>query len=298
MRSFNLACGLPRNQPRKIDKHVRAAYTCASRRERPVAEACVPLPERAGISMPLDSLQLAVVLVILGVTHWLGTLAAFGSTLLCLPALIWFVDVGVARTVLLLIGTVQAYQVVGATYRSVQWRHLGTMLVFASFGIPIGILAVNVLPEGPVLTLLAVSLLASGLSSLNGRTPGQSAPWPRWALSSLLVIGGIIHGAFVSGGALIVLYVRHSVPKKDAFRGTLCMFWVVVNTVLIGQRLLHGAVGTPERWLIAAGLPVVVLATWLGNRTARRMSQASFARLVAYLLIVAGLVTLGKVVLR
>ncbi|MCX6971807.1 MAG: hypothetical protein NTV93_16860 [Verrucomicrobia bacterium] len=48
-------------------------------------------------------------------------------------------------------------------------------------------------------------------------------------MNSLLIPGGIIHGAFGTGGAAITIFGRYTLPEKEAFRGSLSLMWVILN---------------------------------------------------------------------
>lgn len=52
---------------------------------------------------------------------------------------------------------------------------------------------------------------------------------PRFVMNSLLIPGGIIHGAFGTGGAAITIFGRYTLPEKEAFRGSLSLMWVILN---------------------------------------------------------------------
>ena len=241
-----------------------------------------------------DPVFLAAILAVLAVTHWLGAVTAFGSTLLAFPVLTWFMGIHDVRAALLLIGTVQSYQVFAYVRRDVNWQLLGRMVFFAGLGLPVGIHAMRYLREAPLLVFLGCVLVASGAAGAWRGDCGPPARRPRALLDGLLVVGGVMHGAFVCGAAATVIYAQHVTPEKGAFRGTLTAFWTSVNTILVIHLFWSGESLAPTIPVLAAGIPVVLLVSWLGNRAASRLSQRRFARLVGWLLVLAGIVTFGR----
>ncbi len=238
---------------------------------------------------------LAILAILL--THWVGAIAVYGSTLLALPLLVWLVDLETARTVLILVGSIQAVQVLAFTWRDIDWPQFGRMVLWAGCGLPIGMLALQWLPETPLLFALGLVLVVAGVSRLLPRQDGQLRRCPPLLLRLLLFVGGIIHGAFAAGGATVVVYAQQELPAKPGFRATLSLFWVAVNSVLVVEIVFGKAWQEATFPLLAAAIPVVIFASWHANRIAVRMDQARFASLVSLLLILAGLVTLIRLIL-
>jgi hypothetical protein len=116
-------------------------------------------------------------------------------------------------------------------------------------------------------------------------------------LRGVLVVGGIVHGAYASGGVALVVYAQQALRRKEAFRGTLVAMWLVLNIVLVAMKLGGGEWNADTGWLVLIGVPLVVVGSWLGELAARRLDQQRFARFVAALLILAGTVTIGRQVL-
>jgi uncharacterized membrane protein YfcA len=85
-------------------------------------------------------------------------------------------------------------------------------------------------------------------------------------------------------------------PEKNAFRATLGAFWVLVNTILIVVLFAGRDRVVPVLPILGAAIPLVLVMTYLGNLTAKRLSQNRFAKLVAALLLLAGVVTIARVV--
>lgn len=234
-------------------------------------------------------------LAILFATHFLGGVAAFGSTLLALPLLLltgWNLPPAVA--LLLIVGLAQAVQVTCLTWRSTDRRALAHILVVAGLGIPIGLQFGGLLPARVLGVCLGVLLIGAGASRLFERLLRKDCVVPLWALNALLLIGGVVHGAFGSGGTTLTIYGRYALQDKATFRGTLSVMWVMMNvTVLTGMAVRDQITG--ETVLMALpGVPVVALATWLGHRTANRLSQEQFANAVAGLLCFAGILTICR----
>ena len=228
-------------------------------------------------------------------THVLGGVAAFGSTLLALPLLLllgW--DLRAAVALLATVGLVQAVHVSCLTWRGADRRALVRILVVAGLGIPLGFLAAGHLPERGLGVLLGVLLAAAGGSRLVEHCRRTTWRPPGWVLYTLLLAGGVIHGAFASGGATLTIYGRYALRHKAVFRGTLALMWVILNTVVVIGLAFEGRFDRGLAAVLLPAIPVVLLATWCGDRLARRLSQERFVDLVAALLCLAGILTIVR----
>jgi len=236
-----------------------------------------------------------ITLIILFTTHVVGGLVAFGSTLLALPLLLcagWELREAVAM--LLIIGSVQALNMAWLTWRDADRSALGRICLLAGAGIPIGFLFADLLPDTFLGIGLGLVLAVAGLSRLIEQH--RRKPWqiPPWALKGLLVMGGLIHGAFGSGGATLTVYARYALPQKDVFRGTLSVMWVILNLVVITGLVVRGEVPSNIAVMAVPGVPTILLATWLGHRLAVNTPQDRFIDIVSIFLFCGGILTIAQ----
>ena len=141
----------------------------------------------------------------------------------------------------------------------------------------------------PAKTMLALGFggFVAGLATLQLARPA-ARPLGRPARLALLVVGGIAHGLFGTGGPMIVYVTRRRLPDKRTFRATLAVLWLVLNVALLVNFL---AAGLYVRHTVELGT-VVALALipglWIGERVHRALDPARFERVVWVLLLAAG----------
>lgn len=246
--------------------------------------------------MPIESVVIATALIVFA-THYLGAVASFGATLLSIPLLLWVHDdLTLWIVLMLLVGTIQCVQVSLYTWRDVDRRELRRILLWCGVALPVGLLSQRHLPEMLLRGALGTVLVVSGLSKLCGARGRDDRPLSPWLGRPILLVAGVIHGAFTCGGSALVVYASRAIPEKRAFRGTLTAVWLLLNTGLISARIAGGEIGLSHLGQAAALTPLVLLAGWLGQTSAERLPQVAFARLVAGLLVLAGVVTIAKAV--
>lgn len=251
--------------------------------------------------MPDPSLlQFILVALVVAVTHYIGAVGGFGSALLALPMLVLVLGsdaLPTAVAMLLVLGIGQAAQITCYTYRDIDRGELKRILLWAAPALPAGALAVSHLPREPVMLGLGVVLLAGGGLAIAELRP---ATWRAWGVLGplLMLLFGLIHGAYGTGGIALTLYAQHALPRQEPFRATLSVLWVITNVPLL-LYLLATSTFSGGMWaLVMVSLPLVFAAAWLGQRTAQRLPHAHFARLVAWLLVLTGVVTVARAALR
>ena len=238
----------------------------------------------------------SALLLILFATHVLGGVAAFGSSLLAMPVFL-ALGVGLPEAVglLLIVGLAQAVQMAWLAGRDADRRVLGRMVLGMGVGLPVGFLLAGWLPTVFVHALLGAVLLAAGVSHWIERCRGPGwYPGPA-LLNGLLLVGGVIHGAFGTGGAAVTVYGRYALPEKAAFRGTLSVMWVIITVPLLAGVCWRDGVGRETLALAIGAVPVVLLATWIGHRLALHLPRRFFSDLVAALLCAGGIFTLTRI---
>jgi len=241
----------------------------------------------------MTSATLAVSAAVISAAYFIGAVTGYGAAILALPVIVWLTgDLNTSVIALLIVGEVQALHVGFFNVRYAPWRELGRMLICAGIGLPIGYACRRYLPQTPLLVAMGLIQLAGGVSGL---MPDDHRNPPHWLLKALLVVGGIIHGAFACGGTTLVVYAQHAIKRKEQFRAALLCCWIVLNTILLAWAAVGRTIKAPAMELAGIALPFVLLGGWLGELTARRMGQRVFARTAAALLVAAGLITVGRV---
>jgi conserved domain protein len=99
----------------------------------------------------------------------------------------------------------------------------------------------------------------------------------------------VIHGMFVSGGALLVVYAAQVLKEKEEFRATLAPVWVVLNSILLVSQVRQGVFTEGNIRLILISIIPLFMATWLGKKLVKKVSQKVFLNLTYVLLLVSGL---------
>jgi uncharacterized membrane protein YfcA len=101
-------------------------------------------------------------------------------------------------------------------------------------------------------------------------------------------LGGVVHGAFATGGPLIVLYSTKKLIDKGEFRVTMCLLWTVLNAILIVHYLIDGKLTEEVGISLLALLPALVLGIVAGGFVHNRVNELLFKKIVFITLFVVG----------
>ncbi|MEZ5277162.1 MAG: sulfite exporter TauE/SafE family protein [Opitutaceae bacterium] len=241
---------------------------------------------------PLATLLL--ILLIVSVTHFLGSFAAYGSSLLAMPFFMAATgDLEFSIGVLMLMGGVQSAVILRHNSAFIDWRKLGLICGGMILGAPIGVLLVESLPRREILLVLGGVLILSGLLGLFHQTE-RHRTWPAWLNFLVLMGAGAVHGAFASGGSVLILYARNAFTQKETFRATLAAVWICINALLLIRLAWSGQF--QMRVLPAAAMATLVVmgAGLAAERLVARFSHRAFMILISLLLLLSGLVTLFR----
>ena len=174
-------------------------------------------------------------------------------------------------------------------FKSVNWRELAKIVLTMLPFVLIGIWLDTVLPLHILLRIYGVIIVAIGLKNLLQK---RQKFLPEWALWTILALAGLVQGMFVSGGALLVIYTVQKLQDKQQFRMTLSATWAILNlmyaVIAFGQGSFTGEVVQ----IVLMCVPVAVLATWIGNRLQKKISQEKFLKLTYVLLLFVGVMLL------
>ncbi len=249
---------------------------------------------RAPVSVALAELML-VVLAAFTVEASLG----FGATLVtvALGSLIYPIDTLLPAFVPL--NLVLSGYIASRYRRDIDVSALGRRIAPAMLaGMPVGILAFRALPEGLLKRALAAFVLvlaAIEIWRLARETREAARPLPRAAALGLLALGGVVHGAFGTGGPLAVYVAGRDLgDDKARFRSTLSTLWLVLNSVLLVTYAAMGRVDGASARMTLALAPPLALGLALGEALHARVPMKTFKVLVFTLLAVAGVVLLVR----
>lgn len=237
------------------------------------------------MTLPIHIILLVMLVILLANT--VETITGFAGTLLAMPFAMLLIGVDEAKVVMNMVAILLAASIVLQNRKYTNWRQAGKIVLFMLLGMAIGIVLFDLLPTDLLLKAYGVMIVLIALKNLFFH-PAKEMTLPGWAGVIILIGAGIVHGMFVSGGALLVIYATATFKDKNEFRATLEPVWIVLNLVMAAQQAASGLYTLQNVLLILLAVPPLILANFLGNQIHKRIDQATFLKLANVLLIVAG----------
>ena len=225
-----------------------------------------------------DIFVVSVVVLIIFLSTLVRSIFGFGNALIAMPLLALVIGVKGATPLVALAGLVISLIMLIQEWRELVWKDTLVLLTSSLAGLPLGLLLLTVLPETVVRTILGLILIGFGIYNLLGvKLPVLERPILAVPFGFL---AGILGGAYNANGPPIVIYGVMRGWKKEAFRASLQGFFFVSSVMIVAGHALSGFWSRQTMTALFASLPAVILAVFLGEKFAKKITQENFNRMI------------------
>lgn len=231
--------------------------------------------------------QTILFLVVLFLANTVEAITGFAGTPLAMPPSILLIGVDEAKVILNLMNLILSPLIVIQGYKYLEGKALGQIILFMCIGMVAGMAIYNAVSATILIPLYGLFVIAIGVSGFMKK--GQSDSLPKWKQYGTLLGAGVMHGLFISGGPLLVIYAMMRFRDKDSFRVNLSAIWIILSVALAVKDYAAGLITTDMVWLTAWSVIPLVGAVIVGNWLHHRISQQWFLRITYVLLIIVGL---------
>lgn len=225
-------------------------------------------------------------LCVLFATNVIQSITGFAGTVLAMPPAMFLLGMENAKVILNMMALLSGLMIAVTGYRSINRKELVRICVFMIIGMAAGIQICRVVSSDQIL-LSAYGIIIILIAAKNLLWHRETV-LSRGVLTAILLIAGIIHGMFVSGGALLVVYAAQVLKDKEEFRATIAPVWVVLNSVLLAAQIRQGDFNSGNISMILISVLPLAAATWLGKRLVKKVPQKVFLNLTYVLLLISG----------
>ena len=255
-------------------------------------------------------IQILVVGVVQMIAQCLEAVTGFGSTVLAVP----FMAMATPLETAVAIGSTHTWMlvvyVVIISRKDIIWKEFGFIALYVLLGLPIGFYIFSSYKGGDgemyLKGLLALFMIGVGGHGLymTWRDRDEEAALAKpirknHLMRFILFMGGIVHGAFGTGGPFVVLYAAQALRNKALFRVSLCLLWLSMNSILV-IGWAHDGVWTRNDYfttkILIITLPYLFVGIAVGNWLHHRVSEYAFRLLMYALLFGTGFVVIYGVI--
>ena len=236
------------------------------------------------------------VLVLIG-AFAVRSAAGFGAGLIAVPMLALILPVSTAVAVATALTTLTSVHQVSRDWRHIAWRQFAVIEFYTIIGIGFGFYFIKLLDENTLRRSLGVFLILYSIHALwkANATPVLPARWHGPLAAGVGIGGGLFSALFGGGvGPIYVIYFNILRLERTAFRVTMSAVVLIGGFARLAGYASYGFYGGSTMTLLAVGLPLVVVGSWMGERFARWFSVQMFSRFVGGLVLLSGVALLLK----
>lgn len=243
-----------------------------------------------------EAVKILLVGGIVLITHCLEGITGFGCTVLALPFIALLMGIKSAVPILVMLAWILAGYLIIRSWKNIKWREFVFIVLHVAIGLPFGIYLFDNFSEKALKVVLCIFMVFIGMHGLIKNLKNKEDIYNIKAGRNLikravLVLGGIIHGAFGTGGPFVVIYAAQALQHKTLFRVTLCLLWFTLNTIIMAKWTMAGNVWNDEIWAgILSSLPFLFAGMFLGDYLHYKVNERVFRMIVYAVLLASGLV--------
>lgn len=245
--------------------------------------------------MMLETLPLHVLIIaatILSVAYFIRGMAGFGSGLIGVPLLAFFLPLKIAVPMIVLLDYLASLSH-GIKHRElIQWKEILPVLPFSILGVTLALYLLHNLDASLLKKFLGGFILLYAIYSLFSITPQRKAS--RWWAILAGSFGGLIGALFATGGPFYVIYLKLRGLNKSEFRATFALVFLLDGAARLSGFTLAGFYNRDLLLLILASVPFMAVGLYVGGHVHTSISQQRFQQMISILLIVSGIALLIK----
>lgn len=171
--------------------------------------------------------------------------------------------------------------------KSIDWRLCLPLAALVVAGSIPGILFLKNMDTQVVKRIFGVVIILIGAELLVREFRPSRRASSKVALVCVGILSGILCGLY-GVGALLGAYMSHTARDSHAFKGNLCVVFLVENTLRLVLYTAWGILTLPVLGQAALLFPAMLLFLLLGMKLSQRLDEALVKRLVIILLIISG----------
>ncbi len=239
-----------------------------------------------------DVTEIVVTAVMLLLGSTLVSTVGFGIGLSTIPVLLLVLEpqttVVVVNTVSLLLFGAVAFQ----TRRFISLRAMAPVCAAGLAGVPAGVFILGNVDESSLRIGIAALILLLTLTfavdlDVSALRSTFAGPVVGFAVSVLVIASGI-------GGPLLVLYLMARRWPRDSVRGSLALFFLVVESTAAIGYVVTGIFDTERLVLTSVAAVPVLIGSSLGTVAASRMNEKAFRYAAMTMIVTASLAVLAR----
>lgn len=223
-----------------------------------------------------------IVFIVLFGANLIQAITGFAGTLIAMPPTIKLIGVVEAKALLNVIAQISCLLIVITGWKHINWKEFAKMFSLMIVGMLVGIKIFEIAPINQLLVAYGIMIIVIALWKLFIK---KELKLPQIWILFIIFMAGIIHGMFVSGGALLVIYASSVLKDKEEFRATVALIWVTIGCYITGQQVIAGNFNSHVGLLLVIGLIPVFVGTWFGTKLVKRIDQQMFLKITYVLLL-------------
>lgn len=229
----------------------------------------------------------ALFILVIFISNIIQTITGFAGTALAMPLSLKLEGSDTAKPVLNLVALLVSLYIVSFHFKDIDWKHFITIILTVGIGFGVGYLVEMIPMEtkillyiyGSIVILIAILFFFIDFEKIN---------LPKWLLITFLILGGIVHKLYVSGGPFVVIYALHELKDKNKFRATLSLLWIILNSILFTTQMVQGLF-TPHIWILfGIGACATIISMIIGAIITPKLSKKLFLKITCILLLLSG----------
>lgn len=220
------------------------------------------------------------------ISNIIQSLTGFAGVMLSIPPTILLYGVDTAKAVINIVSWAVCIIVAIKNRQYIDTKNLAKIIILMLLGMGIGIKLYTMIDAQILVPFYGAIIVMVALKNILMKP--YDGELSNYIAIPLLIGAGIIHGMFVSGGSLLVIYLVATFKNKNTFRANVSAVWSILNMVLMITDWKKGLYTSELAYLLILAIIPMAIAMYIGNKIHKNINQKMFNRLTYGLLLAAG----------
>ncbi len=228
--------------------------------------------------------EIVILVIVVLASSLIQGMAGFGSALVSMSILTFFLPVKTATPLVLMNGVFVNIIIFLRLKQKFRFSKLLPLLVGSLIGIPVGIYGLILMPETVIKAILAVLIALYAIFSLVYRN--HTFNIRSWWGYFFGFLSGTLGSAFSTNGPPAVIYAILRDWGKSDIMVTLQAYFVISGLIIMAAHGINGLITLTvlKYWVLL--IPIQLAGVFIGMRIFNRINQVVFRRIIYIMLII------------